>query len=66
MKTKFGLLITEKEKQLLIKYEQQMRDNAYAIANINDKMREIHYGASRNAMQGIIEYLAEKKAPPRL
>ena len=58
--------LTEKQLIELQKLEQQMRDNAVAIAAINDKIRAISYGKSRGAMQGIIEYLAEKKAPPRL
>lgn len=60
------LNVTEKQLIELRKLEERMRENAIAIANINQQMRAISYGASRKAMQGIIEYLAEKKAPPLL
>lgn len=52
--------MTTKEQAGLNKMEQQMRDNAYAISNLNDKMKAVDTESAKKALAGIIDYLTEK------
>lgn len=47
-------------KEKMAEYENQMRESAYGICNVFDKMIELDKVGARDALYGIIQYLSEK------